>query len=167
MARDLVDSDFLADLDEIRGIAGELGLRVYSVTLQVVTWSGSRAGQGTKTTAPISLTNTAPLSGDPAPPVRVRQLSRKEVIASGGLYTDRDFKVGPITPAFAATIAQYGGGYGDQQIDPAATSTPTELVWSVTGPSLPIGGASFSKVGEDATAMHYFVILRQSGRTSP
>jgi hypothetical protein len=163
----LVDSDFLGDLDEIRGIAGELGLRVYSVNLQVATWSGSRVGQGTKTVSPLTFTNTAGLSGDPLPNVRVRQLSRKEVVASGGLYTDRDFKVGPMTPAFAATLAQYGGGYTDQQIDPLATSTPTEIIWNVMGPSIPPGGASFSKVGEEATSMHYFVVLRQSGRTGP
>jgi hypothetical protein len=163
----LVDSDFLADLDEIRGISGELGLRVYSATVHVTTWSGSRVGQGTKAVKTLPFTNTAPTTGDPAPPIMIRQVSRKEAIASGGLYTNRDLKAGPITPYFAATLAQAGGGYSDPMIDPEATVTPTEVTWNVLGPSLPAAGATFEKIGEEASSMHYFVYLRQSGRSGP
>jgi hypothetical protein len=155
----------LSDLDEIRGIAGELGLRPYTVTVQLLTYSGLRAGLGTKTAGPVlTLFHTM---GPNAQPVRVRQLSRKEIIASGGLYTDRDFKVGPMTPAYGAYVNQFAGGNTDAQLDPEATIYPTEVIWAMSGPGLPAGGATFSKVGEEATALHYFIFLRQSGRQAP
>jgi hypothetical protein len=161
----LVDSDFRGDLDEIRGIAGELGLRPYTVTVQLLTYSGLRVGNGTKTAGPVlTLFHTM---GPSAQPVRVRQLTRKEIVASGGLYTDRYFKVGPMTPAYGAYVNQFAGGNTDAQLDPEATIYPTEVIWAMTGPGLPAGGAAFSKIGEEATALHYFIFLRQSGRQAP
>ena len=35
-------------MDEVRGIAGELGLRPFTVTLRVRTWTGERPNIGTK-----------------------------------------------------------------------------------------------------------------------
>jgi hypothetical protein len=156
----------LSDLDEIRGIAGELGLRPYTVTVQLLTYSGLRVGLGTKTAGPVlTLQN---ISSGPFPqPVRVRQLTRKEIVASGGLYTDRDFKVGPMTPAYGAYVNQFAGGNTDAQLDPEATIYPTEVIWAMTGPGLPAGGATCAKIGEEATALHYFLFLRQSGRQAP
>jgi hypothetical protein len=166
----LVDAEFLGDLDEIRGIAGELGLRVYGASVLVTTWTApagqnARPGFGTKSQATLPFTNTAPTSGDPNPSVRVRQLKRQEIVSSGGKYTDRDMKIGPITPAFAARLAQYGGGFSDPMIDPEQPATPVcrEIHWILTGPSFPAAGAKFSKIGEEATALHYNVIVRQTG----
>ena len=151
-------------LDSIRGIAGRMGLRPYTVTITVTSWSGSRVGQGTKTSSSLTLTNTM---GPPAEPVRVRQVSRKDIIASGGLYTEREFKIGPMTPAYAAYINQFAGGNTDTQLDPAATNVATEVIWTVTGPCLPGNGGApgglFSKVGEEATSLHYLLYLRQTG----
>ena len=150
-------------LDSIRGIAGTMGLRPYTVTIIVDKWAGSRVGQGTKTSASLTLTNTM---GPPSEPVRVRQVSRKDIIASGGLYTERDFKIGPMTPAYAAYINQFAGGSSDPQLDPEATNVPTEVVWQMLGPGLPAAGAIFAKVGEEATSLHYLLYLRQTGSQS-
>jgi hypothetical protein len=163
----LVDSSFLSDLEEIRGIGAELGLRPYTVTAVVHTWSGSRIGLGIKTTTKTQITNgTDPYTGLPVT-IGVRQVSRKEIVASGGAYTDRDLRVGPMTPAFAATLAGFAGGFTDSTLDPTPTGTPTEVHYLVTGPSVPAGGAAFDKIGEEATALHYFVIIRQTGRVPP
>lgn len=165
-----VDAELLSDLDEIRGIVGELGLRVYTASVLVTTWTppagqNARPGLGTRVDVTLPFTNTAPTSGDPNPSVGVRQLKRQEVVSSGGKYTDRDLKIGPITPAFAATLAQYGGGFADPNIDPEQPATPVarEIHWVISGPSIPVGGTKFSKIGEEATALHYFVIVRQTG----
>ena len=158
----LVDDEFLGDLDEIRGIGGELGLRPFTVSVSFVTWSGARVGMGTPTTTTTTFTNTSPTPDVTTQPVMVRQVNRKEVIASGGLYTNRDLKVGPLTPAFAATLVQAGGGFADPAIDPEATNTPTEVHWRVSGPGYPAAGATFDKVGEEATSLHYYVIIRQA-----
>jgi hypothetical protein len=155
----------LPALDTIRGIAGELGLRPYTVTVQLLTYDGPRPGTGTKVAGPVlTLFHT---TGPNAQPVRVRQLSRKEIVASGGLYTDRDFKVGPMTPAYSALINQFAGGVTDAQLDAEATVYPTEVIWAMSGPGLPAAGATFQKIGEEATSLHYFVFLRQVGRQSP
>ena len=155
----------LPALDSIRGIAGQLGLRPYTVTIYVDVWSGSRVGLGTKTSSSTTLTNT---SGPPSQPVRVAQVSRKEIIASGGLYTDRDFKIGPMTPAYGAFINSFAGGNTGAQLDPPPTNAQVEVLWNVIGPGLPgegsPPGAMFFKLGEEATALHFFLYLRQTGK---
>jgi hypothetical protein len=169
VASDFVDDELLGDLDEIRGIPGELGLRPFSVQLEITTWTGARAGlpgpgTGGSTVAVVALYNTGP---NPqvatVQPVQVRQLTRQEVISSGGLYTNRDLKVGPLTPQFAAALTQPGGGYLSGNLDPEATITATEIYWRVTGPGFPAAGAIFEKLGQESTALHHYLILRQQG----
>jgi len=150
----LVD-DLLPDLDRVRGIPGELGLRQYAVSLAVKTWSGARAGMGTATT---TFTPIRCAGGAQNP--KVRQLTQKDVVASGGVYSDQDFEVGPITPAFA------GGGTAISGFEPAQGSSPTEIAFKLTGPGLPTGGAYYAKIGQDVTGnLHYSFILRKTAFT--
>src|SRR5579859_1672156 len=124
--------DILPDLDDIRGIGDELGLRLWKVSIRKRAWTGTIPGDGTKTDVDTQLLNRS--ADGTKRPVLVRLLKRDEVVASGGLYADRDIKVGPITPPYPAQLFQGPGGYGDQAIDPAPTNTPTELFWFVSGP---------------------------------
>lgn len=144
----------LQPLDSLRSIAGVLGLRPYTVTCRVRVWSGERPGLGSRTDIDTVLYNT--INGVKYP-VRVRTRTQRDVIASGGRFSDHDFLVGPMTPQYV------GGGYTIGQLDPAPTNSATEIVWFMSGPDLP-PNAAFSKVGTEGTALHYTVILRQSGK---
>jgi hypothetical protein len=157
---DTFASDLRQSLDEIRGIAGELGLRPYTVTLRTRTWTGQRPGKGMPTETSTELLNGA------GQPVRVQQVSTKDVIASGGQLSDRQLRVGPMTPAYAASLGLPAGGYVDGQIDPPlpGVPTPTDVQWIVTGPSIPPGGIVYDKIAEEATSFHYFITLRATGR---
>jgi len=153
----------LPALDQVRSIGGLLGLRRFVVTVHVRTWSGERPGVGTTIDRSVILTNQGPGAATTAP-VQVNQLSAKDIIASGGLYRDRDMKVGPMTPTYAATNSLNAGGFDDSTLDVPTTSSPTEIFWNITGDGMPAGGVWCDKIGEEATALHYYVILRATGR---
>ncbi len=126
-------------LDKVRGIPGKLGLRPYTVTVRLRSWSGSRAGLGTKTD-----TDTALLVDGYAP--HVRQLGQRDVIASGGLYSTQDFEV-TLTPDF--TVGSVSGGIAAATFDPSSGATPQEVFFLLTGPGIPENGAWFKKVGQN------------------
>jgi hypothetical protein len=157
----------LPALDAIRAIGGLLGLRVFTVKIRKRVWTGSRPGLGTSTDFDTTLTNQAADGSEQ--PVRARQLTRREAIASGGKYTDRDLKVGPMTPDYIASILA-AGGWDDNTLDPNPTSSAVEILWILTtndGEShgLPPTGIVCEKVGEDGqSSLHYYVFLRATGR---
>ena len=153
--------DILPDLDDVRGIGGELGLRPFTVKVVVRTWTGARPGLPgtTYTDAPTILTVAAG-----SQTVKATAITNKDIVSSGGQYTDQDIKVGPITPAYAAT---YGldGGYQTSQIDPATTATAREVFWNVAGPGMPAGGGWCDKIGQEVdSALHYYAIVRRNGK---
>lgn len=152
----LVDSDFLAGIDEIRGIPDDLGVAPYTFALRTITWSGARVGLGTKTITdkPIKVDG-----GQHNPTAKL--VSSKDAIASGGLYTSTDLKVGPLTPSYGA------GGVSAADVDPPQGSVPTEVYFVVTGPGIPSGGVLYKRVGgEMASSTQYFVVLRSTGRAA-
>jgi len=159
-------STVLPALDALRAIGGKLGLRVFSVTVRQRVWTGSRPGVGTKSDTDILLVNQA--ADGTLQPVRVRQVSRREAIASGGKYTDRDLRIGPLTPPYAAVLQMGAGGFDDTVLDPADTTSATEMLWIVTSTSgtygIPSGGIVCKKIGEEATSLHYYVIVRATGQ---
>lgn len=91
-------------------------------------------------------------------PVLVRQLTRSEIFASGGLYAAQDLKVGPLTPAYTLPVP---GGYLDATIEPPIVSA-TEVFWLISGPQVPTVGGVFTQIGEEATALHYYIIVRKA-----
>lgn len=157
MADDLAN-DLLSDLDEIRSVAGDVGLRKFMVFRRLRRWDGERVGVGAYTDAPdVLLVNTA--SDGTARPVKVKQRSRAAVVASGGNFADREYSVGPMTPPFQ------GGGYDESTLDPAPSNSATEVLWNIRGPGLPVAGVWCDQVSEDNTSLHAFVILRANGKT--
>ena len=91
-------------------------------------------------------------------PVLVQQLTRSELVASAGLYTAQDLKIGPLTPAYTLPVT---GGYADAAIEPLVVNA-TEVFWLISGPQLPAVGGVFVQIGEEATALHYAVIVRKA-----
>lgn len=89
-------------LDAWRGrLDTVFGLRRYDVALLTREWpSGTIPGAHGVTPIETSVALTVGDGGRP----KVEQISAQEIAASGGLYEDRDIRIGPFTPPFA------GGG---------------------------------------------------------
>ena len=162
-------------LDAVRAIGGLLGLRVFAVTVRKRVWTGTPANLRppapgaagmTATDTDVVLTNQA--ADGSLQPVMVRQVSRREAIASGGQYTARDLRVGPMTPAYAANLQLGAAGQDDSALNPAPTASPTEIIWILKTNDggthgLPAAGVICEKVGEESTAIHYIIFLRATG----
>jgi hypothetical protein len=89
----------------------------------------------------------------------VRQLTQRDVIASGGLYTTQDLEI-TLTPAFSTAVLT--GGLSVLSLDPATTSHPQEIFFKVTGPGYP-SGAWFKKIGQNfSEALTYKITLRKT-----
>lgn len=156
---------FLKALDKIRGIPGRIklrdeGLRLYTVTIRVRSWSGSRPGVDASTSTDTD--KSIWVDGGTHKP-RVQQVSQRDIIASGGLYQDQDVKVGPITPL-------YTGGAADHAditvFDPSNLSAPAEVLFKIEGPGMAAGGSWFKKVGQDVSKpLAYRFVLRGTGET--
>lgn len=98
--------DLLPVLDEVRGLAGELGLRTITVTVRVRVYSAPPGVVGAAVTSTTSTTLT------PTPRVRPARVQRDDEAVVDGPFTDSTgqprllrYEVGPITPAYP------GGGY--------------------------------------------------------
>lgn len=157
----------LPALDYARSIAGGLGMRVFTVTVRRRVWTGGRPGApgATKTDTDTVLTNTA--ADGSLKPVRVQELSRRDVLASGGQLSARHFRVGPMTPPYVAS--PNSGGFDDTEINPVPGANQAELIWILSANDggthgIPPGGIICELEGEEATSMHYYALLRSTGR---
>lgn len=144
----------LATVERIRGVVpGALDLRPHTVTVRVRTWTGARAGIGTRVDADTPIRN---FGFNP----KVSEVSSRDVVASGGVYQQGDFRVGPITPEYV------GGGTALTTLDPATTGTAREVLFKIEGPGFPTAGAWFKRV-EDSTIRNFThsVVLRRTAVT--
>lgn len=130
-------------VDILRGIPGQLGLRLFTVSVVSRVWTGSRSGLGSNTDTTTGVKVDLGIYQ-----TKVRQLAEKDVVASGGLYSTQDFEVGPITPPFVGSTAD---GDAITVFDPSPGSSPTEVFFNIKGPGFPVAGAWFRKVGQDVT----------------
>lgn len=141
-------------VDVIRGIPGRLGLRLYTVTVRVTTWSGAAAGVGTPT-----ITETGIKLDLGTYPTRVRQVTQQEIAASGGLYQAQDMIVGPITPPYTGSATDNDA---ISVFEPPVGASPTEIIFKLTGPGLPTTGAWYEKVSQDVSkSFRYTFVLRK------
>ena len=158
----------LPALDAIRSIGGMLGLRVFKVTVRKRIWTGARPGAPGSTKADLDTVLVNQGADGNSYPVRVKQVSRSEAFASGGQYTARDLRVGPMTPSYLAGILAYGG-FDDNTVDPQPTASATEVFWILSTleggtHGIPAGGIVCEKRGEENSALHVYVVLRATGR---
>ena len=147
-------TDILDAVEGFRTLPGELDIRQQRVSVVVRAWTGSRVGDGTSTTTTTEIL----VSGYPP---KVKELSSRDVVASGGRYTSGDVRVGPITPPHAS------GGVDPAVYNPATTASPAEVYFVLTGPGFPTGGARFERVSDDTLAnFSHFLVLRPTGQVA-
>lgn len=145
-------SGSLPILDAARGLLDDAGLRPYQVFVRVNTWSGARIGLGTKTSTVTELN----VDGNKRP--KVRQLSAKDVVASGGTLEDQLFEVGPLTPPFT------GGGVATTTINPPTSASPTEVNYILIGPGTPAAGWLCKRVSDKLDSpFRYLVTIQRIG----
>lgn len=119
--------DLLPLIDNLRGIPGELGFRPFEVWVRKTTYSGPRVGIGASTVVETKL-----LVGGKNP--KVRQITKKDVVAGSQEYAATHYEIGPLTPAFP------GGGVDHDVTNPEKTATPTTVMFVLKGPGLPAEG---------------------------
>lgn len=147
--------DILPALDSVRGVPGELGLRLNSVVVRVKTTTGVRPGivGGTTTTTDTSLK----VGGGTQNP-KVTEVSARDVVASGGLYEAGDYRIGPLTHEWA------NGGTDLDTVNPTTTTTGREVLYILTGPSFPSTGAICKRVSDEVLPnFHISIVVRRMG----
>ncbi len=128
--------ELLPVIDDLRGIAGELGFRPYEVYVRVETHAGPRPGYGPKT-----VTDTRLLVGGQNP--KVREIRSKDVVAGTAEATDAVYEIGPVTPQFP------GGGIASETLNPPKSSTPTTIYYVLKGPGMPATGLLCQRTEDD------------------
>ena len=146
--------DLLPLVDDLRGIAGQLGFRPYEVYVRVTTFSGPRVGLGAAT-----LSETRLLVGGQNP--KVRAIRSKDTVAGTAEFSNDTWEIGPLTPSFP------GGGYTPEAINPAGTATPATTLYVLKGPGLPAAGLLCQRTEDDVDRPLRAVIrVRSTGRRS-
>ena len=142
-------------VDVFRALPGALGLRLFSVSIVQRTWTGTRAGFGTSTDVATGLKVDLGIYQ-----TKITLISANDAIASGGLYTNQDLRVGPITPPFSGSFAD---GDAITVFEPVVGASPTEIFFNVKGPGYPAAGAWFQKVSQDVTkSFRYTFVIRRT-----
>lgn len=149
-----------------RGIPNKLGLRQYDVSLRTISWSGSRPGVGTKTITDVHFSVNQGKAGNDRP--KVTLVSTREIVASGGRYTEGDFRIGPMTPQYTDSQGRtFGTTPDDFQL--AIKNSPTEIFFNLKGPGMSdqVGGDWFELVETDFTKnFGYTIVVRKTGIVS-
>lgn len=151
----------LPALDVIRGIPAALGLRLYTVAIVKRTWTGTGIGLGTSGDTTTGLKVDLGIYQ-----TKVRLMTQRDVVASGGFYSDQDFAVGPITPPFAGSTLDNDA---IAIFNPPIATYPTEIFFNIQGPGLPgtpvapNSGAWFKKISTNVTkSFRYTFVVRRT-----
>ncbi len=147
-----------------------IDLRPYTVFLNTLIWSGARPGLGTVTQTSVQVFNFdgyfQGLPNDGYVNPKFRQVTKQEIVLSGGVLKDQDVVIGPF-------VFPYDDGIGDSGgLDPLVFSPTvaltTEFYINVQGPNFPPGGSNFKKIW-DKTDLNvvYRVYLRNTATTLP
>jgi hypothetical protein len=144
-------------LDRARSAPARFGLRSHTVLVRVRTWNGARVGLGTSTDVDTALTTVDGFSP------YVRQLSQKDVFASGGVYSDQDFEI-KLTPAYV--VNSVAGGFDPTAFDPDTTSgVPTELFFRISGAGIAGSGEWYEKKSQRAdSSLTYTFVVSKTGK---
>lgn len=143
-------SDILPDLDAIRsGVPSDIGVRSATIIVRKTLMTGSMIDDPT-----VSTTDT-PIVSSTGDRYKVRDLSTKDVVSSGGLYQSGALRVGPITPPFP------GSGFAQADLIPPAVAGQDVLygVTDQTGVTLWCQLASADTVND----LHWYLVLNPTG----
>lgn len=152
-------NNLLPVVDKLRGIAGKLGFRPF--TVQVVRRIGGQPGVsgggnfldtvGQLPSVEI-ITQIQTIDGY-AP--KVRQLNTNDF--ARGYPASAEIEVGPITPAYD------GGGYDFEDLEPLLSGNQDQIFYRVFGPGYPAEGAWFVKTQFNAQrALGFFLVLERT-----
>lgn len=148
-------SDSLNILDSARALLSDVGLRPYRVYVQTKTFSRTMGIAADATTVVTELT-----VADGKPP-KVRQLSAKEVVSSGGTLGDAIYEVGPLTPPYS------GGGVETSAITPD-TGAKSQVLYILKGPGLATNGVYCDKVSDKFDSpFRYMFTIKRTGADVP
>jgi hypothetical protein len=148
-------SSLLPAVDLIRGIPGQLGLRLFTVVVLQRVWLGQRVGIGATVDSPSSIKVALGTF-----PTKVSMLSTRDVVSSNGLYTDQDLIVGPITPPYTGSTADNNA---IALFDPPVGANLAEIFFNIVGPGYPAAGAWFKKISQNVTrSFRYSFICRKT-----
>lgn len=147
--------EILPDFDEARHVADDFGLRQFRTIVRTTTWSGARVGEGAPTHADLEL----------SPRARVRNLDTRTIAGSAGRYTEGDFRIDKITPAYPPGAGPYTGGYTPDQVAPPVTARNVEVHYRLIGPGEPAGGSLWTIVGTNFDRnFGYTLVVRRTER---
>jgi hypothetical protein len=147
--------------DVALGVPSLIGLRPYSMSLETLTWSGDRPGIGTL------ITTSVPLYNDGYVNPRFRQVSKQEVVLSGGVLKDQDVVIGPFVFPYNDGLGDVGGT-DPLSFSPPTNSLVTEFYINIQGPNFPIGGSQFKKIWDNSERnVMYRVYLRNTAAGLP
>lgn len=132
--------------ESVRGIAADFGVRPYSVTVRVKSWSGGQPGHGTLTTTDSAITE------DGANP-KVTFVQTDEVFSNNGAIEVAE--VGPITPDHPS------GGTGLSTLRPTL-SDGEAVTYLLTGPRYPSGAEFELEQLKHHRGYQYMLVLRRS-----
>ncbi len=158
-------TNFLPKYDAIRnGIVNKFGLRNYDLFIRQISWTGSRPGLGDK-----SIVDTLIQTFNGLRP-KVELLSTKEVAASGGKYSDGDYKISSLVPQYTTIDGSVGYLPSDIQLaiqKSSGTTIATEIYVNMKGPGMSsIEGDWFTIVEFDFSKnFQYSFIIRKSAKT--
>ena len=155
---------FLPLVDLIgQGLPNMFGLRQFDLSLTLVSWSGTRPGLGTKTLTTYPITVNQAQAGNDRP--KVEQVSTRDIIASGGLYSQGDYRIGPLTPSYLGPDGYTVLGTLPNHIEQAVQSNPQEIFINMQGPGMsdPVAGDWFKLVEANFTKnFRYEIVIRKN-----
>jgi hypothetical protein len=161
-------SQILARYDALaNGIPNLFGIRPFKVYLKVTSWSGQTAGQGARvdTIYPILVNSEVDGYNNPY----CKQLSQKDVVASGGLFSDMMLQVGPLVPSYTDPITGQTGGTLPGTIEQAIKTSPQEIHVNVqwAGASS-ASGDWFEIVSSNFESVYsYYFTVKKEGTQNP
>lgn len=144
-------------LDKFRAkLDYQYNLRQHDVVMRVTTYPpGSQIGDSAGT----HVDTLVGIKGLYRP--KVENVSTKDANNSGGIYTNLDIKVGPLTPTYPT------GGDDPSEFSPVYDATLIrDIKYKVTGPGMP-NGDWFVKIGQELdNSFSYYIILRKTQSSS-
>lgn len=151
-----IRDDVLPILDEWRGrLDSDFGLRRFDLMLYIREWPAGTI-PGAHGVSPRE-SATAITVGDGRRP-KVVQLSAREIAASGGLYQDRDLRVGPFTPPFD------GGGADPDWFRPPVSGDRKEYYVMVSNADTGEENELYKILSVDQSAsLRWMMVIRKTG----
>lgn len=129
----------LARVDKIRRIPqSAYDMRQNTIDIIIRQWSGDVVGNGTS----VDLKRRLFINHDRN--IRVRQVSSKDIVASGGLLTESSLKIGPFTPSYP------GGGLDNPDFDPPVNGKSREIFFIIKGLGMGKQGRWFRRVNDNS-----------------